>query len=159
MNAIHNEWDIYTRKIFLLGYAYNLSSYASLTGKNINARNIKRILRNTEKIFVFGPDAGIIQNQFLPNLKKKYKVYNVLSAVKHLLPNYSKYNLAHLERYFLHIKRKYDMKDQRDNLADIFTYDPNSVIAYNYEDVTNTIRLINELNKNFNFNWENFRLY
>ena len=58
---IDAEWFI-TQKMYLIGYAYNMSQYGQLWGKALNARNIKKMLKGVERIYFYGPDIGMLEN-------------------------------------------------------------------------------------------------
>ena len=158
--VIDLEWNSITQKIFLFGYAYSLSNYGVLIENKITLYKIKKILQGIENIFVYGPDAGRIESSFIPDLKQRYNVYNVQKAAKHLLPGYKNHKLEHLERYYLKIKRKNNLKSERNNLHNLFKNRKyrQMIIDYNIDDVLNTLRLINKLNKDFHPDWEEFRL-
>jgi len=145
------EWNTFANsKIFLIGYAYNLSSFGILTGNKICPTNLEKILNPvTGFIFVYGPDIGFMEKHMNINIRKKHKCINLLALVRHELPNLKCYKLYKVEQHF-NISRKsmaykYDIFQ---TLADWKTPEGRKkVIEYNQEDVINLIRIFNNLRK------------
>lgn len=145
------EWNPRNHaKLFLIGYSYNLSSFKTLIETQINAYNLKRILKPvTGHIFVYGPDIGFMEKHLGIDIRNNYSCVNLLTAVKNEIPGLPCYKLYKIEQY-LKIRRnsmsyKYDifriLKDWKTITG------RKKVIAYNKEDVINLVRVFYHLRR------------
>ncbi len=145
------EWNpLNHSKIFLIGYAYNLSSSGVLTDKKINATELKRILKPvTGFIFVYGPDIGVMEKNLSMDIRNNYRCINMLTLVRNEIPGLPCYKLYKIEQYFNIYRKTMDYKfDIFRIISDWKTYEGRKkVIKYNMEDVINLPRIFNALRK------------
>jgi uncharacterized protein YprB with RNaseH-like and TPR domain len=143
------EWNtLKNSEIFLIGFAYNLSSFGILTGKNINAKELEQILKPvTGYVFVYGPDIGFMEKNLDIDIRKKYNCINLLALVRNELPGLKCYKLYKIEQHFNIIRKSMGYKyDIFRILTDWKTPEGRKkVIKYNQEDVINLIRIFMKL--------------
>jgi hypothetical protein len=140
------EW-VKTDAIFLMSYAYSLSEYGQLYGRELNKQNIKRIADRAEWIFVYGPDIGKLETVYGLHLKANFNAVNLLGVARKVLPLRS-FRLNEVERFF-GIARTVDYKG---NIFRLYTDFKNpkthkDVLKYNMEDTLNLVRVKREMMK------------
>ncbi len=157
------EW-FQNQNIFLLGYAYNISTYNYLLEHQITKENIHKIFKPVDGfVFFYGPDIGMLEKNIGDALVYRYFCVNMLRLVKHYIPGLSSYKLSDVEDY-LGIERIYD--EYKTNIFDIWRDWKNPVarkriMAYNREDVINLPRILTRLRQDYdlkNKDIECFRL-
>lgn len=92
------EWTN-NSKIYILGYAYNKKNIYFLYEKNLSKKNVKKILKNIDYIYIYGPDIAYIEKNFNIDIKNNYKCINLLKLTKHLL-KLDNYKLSNVEKHF-----------------------------------------------------------
>lgn len=138
------EW-FKSQEIYLIGYAYNLSSVNQLYGFTLNKNSFERILKDVDNIYCFGPDIGVLERYYNIDLKTYFYCFNLHSIIKKINPGLASYKLNDLEK-MIGINR-----DTIEYKADIWQahydwYIPvknQKVLEYNREDVLNLIRVKN----------------
>ena len=147
------EWNR-NNKIFLFGYAYNLSAYYYLADADVNANNIAKILQPvTGFVYFYGPDVGVIKTQIGLDLRNYFMCVNLLTVFRYLEPFYSSYKLSELEKLYALPRSVYRYKS---NIFTIYNdwQKPNlrsTIIQYNKDDVFNLIRLKRKIFAQNNF--------
>jgi hypothetical protein len=140
------EW-VKTDAIFLLSYAYSLSEYGQLYGRELNRVNIKKLVDPVEWIFVYGPDIGKMETVYGLQLKANFYTVNLLGVARKFLPLRS-FRLNQVEGLF-GIERQVDYKE---NIGQLYRDFKNpkthkEVLKYNMEDALNLVRVKRELMK------------
>lgn len=132
----------------MLSYAYNLKKYGQLYGKLLNRKQIQKILKNVEYIYVYGPDVGRMEKAYNLNLRDNYNCVNLLTVVKNYIPGLYSHKLDVLERYY-EIERKVSYKM---NIFKLYSAWNNpakrqDALTYNMEDTLNLVKVKNALFK------------
>lgn len=155
---IDAEWYL-NQRIFLIGYAYENTATGKITThqlfkKNITPRDVKKILApTTGKIFIYGPDIGMLEKVFRLDVRGSFFCVNLLKVVKDCYPKLASYKLAAMEKKFGY-KRK--AAKYKGNIWSIYDDWENSkmralVLQYNLEDVYYLVKVKQRI-------WENFTL-
>ena len=157
---IDTEYEDFGGKIFLIGILSSHGEEYALYGTSLRKDFFLKILKNVNRIFVYGPDAGKIEKHFNIELKKNYKCINVLSIVRKYLPFMESKGLAHVE-HLLGLQRS--TLSFKNNTRDLATHWKNpklrfGIINYNMEDVVFLECVYNILLDFFKFNPDDFRL-
>jgi len=141
---IDAEWYL-NQKIYLIGYAYDLSGTFQIYGNTLNPLSFAWILRDVTAIYCYGPDIGMLEKFFDCDLKTYYYCFNLLSIIKKLEPNLKSYKLSDLEKMAGIQRRTMVYKSNIWKLHEDWN-DPvkrQYVLMYNKEDVHNLIRVKN----------------
>ena len=141
---IDAEWFL-NQNIYLIGYAYNLSSCNQLYDLTINKLAFLTLLRDVDAIYCYGPDVGMLEKFFDIDLKNQYYCFNLLSIIRKLEPDLPSYKLADLEK-FVGIQR--ETMEYKSNIWQLHRDWKNPLkrhfaMQYNKEDVINLIRVKN----------------
>lgn len=142
---IDAEWYI-GGDLFLVGFCYNTGICYQLVNNEITKTAMKNILLNADEIFFYGPDIGIIENQFNLDIRNNVRCFNLLKIFRQVLPPLDSYKLAHIE-FLFGIERK--RVEYKKNIFDIFSdwknlHKRKRILEYNEEDVLN-LRLLKKL--------------
>jgi uncharacterized protein YprB with RNaseH-like and TPR domain len=86
-------------KIYILGYAYNKENIYFLYEKYLNKKNVQKILKNIDYIYVYGPDIAYIEKNFNIDIRNNYKCINLLKLTKHYL-KLNSYKLSNVEKHY-----------------------------------------------------------
>lgn len=139
---IDAEWYIHQR-IFLIGYAYENTKDGTIECRQLfknlmkPADIIKILAPTTGKVFVYGPDIGMLEKVFSLDIRGYFYCLNLLKIVKDCYPGLTSYKLAAMEKKFGYKREAAKYK------SDIFSIfrdwkDPKLrklVMQYNLEDV------------------------
>lgn len=141
---IDAEWFL-NQKIYLIGYAYNLSNCYQLHDLTLNRWAFATILKDVDVIYCFGPDIGMLEKFFDVDLKNFYYCFNLLGIIKKLEPDLPSYKLSELEKR-IGLERTTPM--YKTNIWQLHEdwNDPEKryyAMKYNREDVLNMIRVKN----------------
>jgi hypothetical protein len=136
------EWFI-GGKLFLIGGCYSDGTTFQLYHRKLNSVDFRKKLEGVTDIYIYGPDIGILEKNFLLKLRTKYRCFNLLKIFRQVLPPQKSYKLSALETKFgIHRARV----EYKKNMFEIF-YDwrkadkRGRVLQYNREDVINLMRL------------------
>ena len=153
---IDAEW-YRNQRIFLFGYAFQISDFGQLYDKSLNRNNIAKILNQVDGyIFCYGPDIGMVEKNIDLKFRKIKRCINLLTVTRYYLPDLTSYKLRHME-YLYDIERKH--AEYKDNIFNIW-HDWNNpamkknILHYNQEDVLNLIRIYKGLKKDFDLTYK-----
>jgi uncharacterized protein YprB with RNaseH-like and TPR domain len=147
---IDAEWFL-NQRIFLIGYSHDHKKCRQIYGKQLNKRNINRILKKvTGTIFCYGPDIGMLEKFFHVKIRKKYRCVNLMKVFKDTI-KIGSFKLKQLEERFginrKVVKYKTSIfqiwKDWKDKIK------KKAVLLYNREDVINLVKLAMKIFKKF----------
>lgn len=141
---IDAEWFL-DQNIYLIGYAYNLSSCNQLYGYTLNRDAFQTILHDVDAIYCYGPDIGMLEKFFDIDLKNFYYCFNLLSIIRKVEPKLPSYKLSDLETW-VGIER--ETMQYKTNIWQLHADWMNPLkrqlaMKYNREDVLNMIRVKN----------------
>lgn len=141
---IDAEWFL-DQRIYLIGYAYNLSACYQLHDMTMNRYSFATILRDVDAIYCYGPDIGMIEKFFNCDLKNYFYCFNLLSIIRRLEPDLPSYKLCDLEK---HIGIERSTMEYKTNIFQLHKDWKNPLkkhyaMKYNREDVLNMIRVKN----------------
>lgn len=147
---IDAEWYI-NQKIFLIGYCFADHRFhkpirsGQLYGKAISKKNVRKLLKqvNSDCIFFYGPDIGMLEKQFDLNIRGNYLCVNLLKVFKDLYPNETRYKLSDFEMKFGYRR---DTIKYKKSIFEVFDdwKDPEKrqiVLRYNEEDVISLAKI------------------
>jgi len=141
------EW-FFNQELFLVGYAYSVTTFGQLYDESLNTENIIRMLQPVDGyIYFYGPDIGMLEKSTGLDIRNNFKCVNLLKVFRNIMPGMDSYKLAYFEELF-EIKRS-----QRQYKSNIFKlsedwnnpYKKQHVLKYNMEDVVNLVRLKREI--------------
>lgn len=136
------EWFIGGR-LFLIGACYSNYKTVQLYHSKLHKANFLKLLEGVKSIYIYGPDIGILENNFNIDLRNKYLCFNLLKIFRQVLPPQASYKLSAIEKkHGIHRARA----EYKKNMFDIFSDWRNAekrkrVLAYNREDVVNLMEL------------------
>jgi|CXWL01.1.fsa_nt_gi hypothetical protein len=139
------EWFI-GGDVFLIGYAYDKHSFGSLHDESLTLDNFNKLLKKvTGKIYIYGPDVGVLEKYFDIDIRTNYHCVNLLKVFRDHLPGLKSYKLANIEKLY-GIKR--NRNEYKANIFSIFQdwrrpQVKSLVLQYNQEDVINLVKLKN----------------
>lgn len=141
---IDAEWFL-NQKIYLIGYAYNLSNCYQLHDLTLNRWAFATILKDVDAIYCFGPDIGMLEKYFNVDLKTYYYCFNLLGIIRRIEPGLPSYKLADLESW-VGIER--ETMQYKSNIWQLHSdwqnpFKRQLAMKYNREDVLNMIRVKN----------------
>lgn len=145
------EWFI-NQEIYLIGYAYNISTTTLLYDETLTMENILQMLAPVDGyIYFYGPDIGMLEKATGLDIRNNFRCVNLLKVFRDIMPGMNSYKLASFEEMF-EIKRS--QKQYKTNIWKLVEDWNNpikkqNVLKYNFEDVVNLVRLKTEI----------FRLY
>ena len=157
---IDTEYEDMGGKIFLVGILSSHGEEYALYGTSLRKDIFLKILNNTRRIFVYGPDIGKLEKHFNLNIKGKWKCINVLSIVRKYLPFLESKGLAHVEHLLGLERSTLSFKNNTRDLA-IHWKNPKlrfGIINYNMEDVVFLQCVYDILMDYFKFNPDDFRI-
>lgn len=137
------EWFI-PNKLFLIGYAYNQTSFNQLYDHSLTLSNTLKMFAPVDGfVFFYGPDIGIIENYFSIRIRDEFKCINLLKVFRHFDPFLSNYKLKTLEHYY-GVDRKTEA--YKENIFSFLKdwYNPakrKQALLYNKEDVLNLMKV------------------
>ena len=139
---IDAEWFI-SQKMYLLGYAYDLRHHGQLYGAALNAGNVRKLLRNVETIYFWGPDIGMLEKCFGLSIRGRIRCVNLLKVMHYIEPCARSYKLSAFEKKAGIVRQTMEYK------SNIWTLhrdwrDPRKrarALLYNMEDVLNMLRV------------------
>jgi hypothetical protein len=146
--------------IFLIGMLSSHGEEFVLYGSSLRWNVISRILRNKNRIFVYGPDIGKMEKQFGVDMRSNWKCINVLAIVRKFLPEMPSKSLLCLER-LLNLERSTSQFKKITRRLDIHWRNPKlrpGIIDYNMEDVVFLKVCYDILLAHFKFNPDDFRM-
>lgn len=155
---IDAEWYL-NQRIFLIGYGYENTitgkiSTHQLYKENINKADILKILKpTTGKIYIYGPDIGMLEKVFQLDIRQQYNCINLIKIIKDCYPNLNSYKLAEMEKHF-GFKRK--AAKYKSDIFSIYKDWQNKklkqlVLQYNNEDVYYLIKVKQKVFQKFFF--------
>lgn len=137
------EWFL-NQKVFLIGYAYNLTEHGQLYENTLNYQSVRELFLPIDGfVFFYGPDIAMIEKNFNMDIRNNFNCVNLIRIFKLYNPGMSSYKLASLEHYYGIERTTPEYK------ANIFKmlkdwYDPKfrkRALLYNQEDVINLIKV------------------
>jgi len=137
------EWFI-PQDLFLVGYCYNIRDHGQLYGRRLSRTSMKKVLAKVDGyVFVYGPDAAVIEKQLNIDIKGRYRVINLLKVFRHKMPGLKSYALANIEKKFkLHREVDKYKRNMRLIYKDWYhSVRRQHVLKYNQADVLNLCRL------------------
>ena len=145
------EW-FFNQEVYLIGYAYNISTATLLHDETLTMENIQAMLEPVDGyIYFYGPDIGMLEKSTGLDIRNNFRCINLLKVFRDIMPGMDSYKLSHFEEMF-EIKRS--QKQYKTNIWKLVEdwknpYKKQKVLKYNYEDVVNLVRLKEDI----------FRLY
>lgn len=137
------EWFI-GGDVFLIGWARDPKTFGQLYDDSLTAENFLKILRaTTGKIYIYGPDIGILEKHFDIDIRSNYHCVNLLKVFKDKLPGIKNYKLATIEKLY-NLRR--NRNEYKANIFAIFQdwrrpQVKSLVLQYNRDDVINLVKL------------------
>ncbi len=137
------EWFA-NQKLFLIGYAYNISTKKQLYDNTLTKENVLEMLEPVNGfIYFYGPDIAMIEKNFCIDIRNNYKCVNLIRVFKTYNPNLRSYKLASLEKHYGIIR---DTQEYKSNIFRMIRdwFNPKKrkrALKYNEEDVLNLIRV------------------
>lgn len=150
------EW-FFNQEIYLIGYAYDLSSATLLYDAELTIENVINMLKPVDgSIYFYGPDIGMLEKCTGLNIRDNYNCVNLLAVFIEMMPGMESYKLAYFEELFGIKRTQRQYKSNIWKLAEDWKnpYKKQQVLKYNYEDVVNLVRLkreVESLYENFTF--------
>ena len=153
---IDAEWYI-NQRIFLIGYGYENTVTGKITCKQLYKKNISQqeiidiLAPTTGKIFIYGPDVGMLEKVFNLDVRGCFFCVNLIKVVKDCYPNRHSYKLAEMEKFFGY---KRTAAKYKGNIFSIYDDWDNPkqrkiVLRYNLEDVYFLIKVKQQLFSRF----------
>lgn len=153
---IDAEWYL-NQRIFLIGYGYENTKTGKITTHQLFKENmkpadiIKILAPTTGKVFIYGPDIGMLEKVFRLDIRGYFFCVNLIKVVKDCYPNLGSYKLAAMEKFFGYKRKAAKYK------SDIFSIykdwkNPKLrklVMQYNDEDVYYLIKVKQQIFKRF----------
>lgn len=141
---IDAEWFL-SQRVYLIGYAYSLQRTHQLYGNLLTNGEWRKVLRDVDVIWCYGPDIGMLEKFFDMDLRNDYVCFNLLGIIKKLEPNLPNYKLSTLE-ILTGIHR--ETMQYKSNIWQLHKDWVNPAkrklaLQYNREDVANMIRVKN----------------
>lgn len=143
------EW-FHNQEIYLIGYAYDISSTTLLYDELLTIESVKEMLIPVDgSIYFYGPDIGMLEKCTGLNIRDNYNCVNLLAVFKEMMPGMDSYRLSYFEEIFGIKRTQRQYKSNIWKLAEDWKnpYKKQQVLKYNYEDVVNLVRLKKEVDK------------
>ncbi len=144
-------------KIFLFGYAHNSRDKGALYGHALTHENIFDVFTGSSFVFFWGPDCGRIENYFGERFSDFFRCVNLLSVVRDTV-RARNYRLDTIERKF-GIDREVNLKDQRQDIYQLWLQDPETVVKYNIQDALSLYYIEQILRQRYGLTAYDFRQY
>ncbi len=139
--------------VYLLGYAYGISSYSHIGGRRLTYDAVADIIAPvTGAVFFYGPDIKVVFRHSGLNIRNYRPVVNMLTVVRRELSGLPDYRLETVEHYLGLRRTTADVKHHSNLLSTPHRIPHTKLIRYNREDVLNLIRIKRKLR----LNWETY---